>query len=83
MDQDLINRFKPPSAAHWMGTDDLGRDMFARVLYGGRISLTVGMLAMGISIILGSVIGLASGYYGGWIDNLIQRAIEMVRSFPE
>ena len=82
MDQDLLNRFKPPSAAHWMGTDDLGRDMFARVLYGGRISLSVGLLAMGVSIGLGSVIGLASGYYGGWIDAVLMRITEIFMSIP-
>lgn len=82
MDQDLLNRFKPPSAAHWMGTDDLGRDMFARVLYGGRISLSVGLLAMGVSIGLGSIIGLASGYYGGWIDAVLMRITEIFMSIP-
>lgn len=82
MDQDLLNRFKPPSAAHWMGTDDLGRDMFARVLYGGRISLSVGLLAMGVSIGLGSLIGLISGYYGGTIDAVLMRITEIFMSIP-
>ncbi len=82
MSQDLLNRFQPPSAEHWMGTDDLGRDMFARVLYGGRISLSVGLFAMAISIVLGSVIGLVSGYYGGWIDSILMRATEIFMSIP-
>jgi peptide/nickel transport system permease protein len=82
MTQDLLNRFKPPSAEHWMGTDDLGRDMFSRVLYGGRISLSVGLLAMGLSIFLGSTIGLVSGYYGGWIDSILMRITEIFMSIP-
>lgn len=82
MSQDLLNRFQAPSTSHWMGTDDLGRDMLSRVLYGGRISLSVGMLAMAVSIILGSVIGLASGYYGGWIDAVLMRMTEIFMSIP-
>ena len=82
MTQDLLNRFKPPSAQHWMGTDDLGRDMFSRVLYGGRISLSVGLLAMGIAILLGSSIGLISGYYGGWVDSILMRTTEIFMSIP-
>ena len=82
MDQDLVNRFQPPSWQHWMGTDDLGRDMFARVLFGGRISLSVGIFAMAISIVVGSVIGLVSGYYGGWIDSILMRGTEIFMSIP-
>ena len=82
MTQDLLNRFQPPSTQHWMGTDDLGRDMFSRVLYGGRISLSVGMFAMAISIFLGSSIGLASGYYGGWVDSVLMRMTEVFMSIP-
>ncbi len=82
MKQDLRNRFQPPSAEHWMGTDDLGRDMWTRVLYGGRISLSVGLLAMGISIIFGSLIGLVSGYYGGWVDSILMRITEIFMSIP-
>ena len=82
MTQDLLNRFQPPSSQHWMGTDDLGRDMFSRVMYGGRISLSVGMLAMGIAILLGSTIGLVSGYYGGWIDGILMRMTEIFMSIP-
>lgn len=65
------------------GTDRLGRDVLSRIIYGTRISLTVGLLGIAVSFLIGIVLGGISGYYGGWIDNVIQRFIEMVRSFPE
>jgi peptide/nickel transport system permease protein len=66
-----------------LGTDRLGRDMLSRIMYGTRISLTVGLLGISVSFILGMIIGGLAGYYGGWVDNLTQRAIEVLRSFPE
>ncbi len=80
--QDLRNRLQAPSAEHWMGTDDLGRDLWTRILYGGRISLSVGLTAMAISILFGSLVGLSSGYYGGWIDSILMRITEIFLSIP-
>ncbi len=74
--------YEKPSAEHWFGTDQNGRDVFARMLYGSRVSLAVGFFAAGISLVLGTLIGLMSGYLGGKIDLIIQRCVEIVICFP-
>lgn len=80
--QDLRNRFSPPSAEHWMGTDDLGRDLWTRILYGGRISLSVGLLSMAVAVVIGTIIGLVSGYFGSWLDAVFSRLTEIFLSVP-
>lgn len=78
-----VHLFQAPGGiVSLLGTDRQGRDMFSRILYGSQISLTIGLLGVFLSLSFGSVLGVASGYYGGWVDDLIQRLIELVRSFP-
>lgn len=81
-EQNLRNRLQPPSAEHWLGTDELGRDLWARIVYGGRISLSVGLLAMAVAIAVGTVVGLAAGFYGGAVDNVAMRGTEVFLTFP-
>lgn len=71
-----------PSLDHWMGTDDLGRDLFTRVLYGGRISILIGVLSALIATVLGSAVGAAAGYYGRRLDNLLMRVTDVVYAIP-
>ena len=78
----LLLIFEPPALAHPMGTDSLGRDLATRILYGGRVSLSVGVLAIGVAISLGTVIGGVAGFYGRWIDGLLMRFVDMMLSFP-
>jgi peptide/nickel transport system permease protein len=74
---------KPPSAEHWFGTDKTGRDVFARVLYGGRISILVGLGSALVSAVIGVIIGCYAGYVGGWIDAVAMRVSEAIMAFPE
>src|SRR6185503_19721627 len=76
------NVFAKPSAEHWFGTDELGRDIFTRILYGGRISLAVGIFSTLFSLIIGIIVGALSGYYGGWIDNLLMRVTDAFLIMP-
>jgi peptide/nickel transport system permease protein len=71
-----------PSASHWMGTDGLGRDVLSRMLYGGRISLLVGLVAVGISTAIGILLGAIAGYYRGWADTVIMRLVDIMLSIP-
>ena len=75
-------RMKPPSAAHWLGTDNLSRDMWSRVVYGARVSITVGFLTIGLAVLLATAIGVSSGYFGGAYDLVVQRVVDAWLSFP-
>ena len=81
-DVDVVNRLHPPDAVHRLGTDDLGRDVLARMIHGARISLTVGYAATALALIIGSLFGALAGYYGGAVDWLVSRLIEVVLCFP-
>lgn len=81
--QNLSNRLMPPSSAHWMGTDELGRDIFSRVVYGSRITLMIVVLVAVISAPLGLLIGAVSGYFGGWIDRALMGVTDVFLSLPK
>jgi len=81
-DLSVEERLRPPSREHFFGTDDLGRDVFSRMLYGARISLSVGFIAVFIMLFIGLVLGVLAGYYGGWVDGAIMRLVEIMMCFP-
>jgi len=78
----LLLIYDPPSLAHPFGTDDLGRDLATRILYGGRVSLAIGLLAVTVAVSIGTLVGVVAGYYGRWIDSLLMRFVDMMYSFP-
>jgi len=77
-----VNRLKPPSAKFWLGTDNLGRDVLSRMVAGSTVSLTVGFVAMAVSLGIGIVVGAISGYFGGWVDNVLMRIVDALLCFP-
>ena len=81
-EQDLLSRLQAPSAAHWFGTDELGRDVLSRILYGSRLSLTIGILPSLICLAIGIFFGLLAGYFGDWIDYVIMRLADVMLSIP-
>ncbi|MEZ4861487.1 MAG: ABC transporter permease [Caldilineaceae bacterium] len=80
--QDLSLSMQPPSATHWLGTDQFGRDLLTRILHGMRIDLQIGLLATAYTMAYGVLIGALAGYYGGWIDSLLMRLLDILIAFP-
>lgn len=81
-EMNIVEKFQTPSWNHLLGTDELGRDIFSRILYGGRYSLSIGLLAIGFAVFCGLIIGSISGYFGGWVDNIIMRILDIIQSIP-
>lgn len=81
--QDLANRLMPPSAEHWMGTDELGRDIYSRVVYGARITLLIVTMVAVIAAPIGLVVGAVSGYFGGWVDRVLMGVTDIFLSMPK
>jgi len=79
MDYEMM---EPPSWTHLLGTDDLGRDLFSRIIYGARVSLFIGITPVAISLFIGVILGVVAGYFGGWLDNIIMRYIDLQWAFP-
>jgi peptide/nickel transport system permease protein len=79
---DMRNRFALPSAEHWLGTDNFGRDLWSRLVFGARISLTIAIISVVCSAVIGTVVGLVAGYFGGWVDQLLMRVTDVFLGFP-
>ena len=79
----LLLIYEPPSPTHPFGTDGLGRDLATRILYGGRVSLSVGLLAVTVAVTFGTLVGMVAGYYGRWIDNVLMRFVDLMYSIPQ
>ncbi|HEV8340172.1 MAG TPA: ABC transporter permease [bacterium] len=82
IEQDLEGRLLPPSAKFLLGTDDLGRDLLSRIIYGGRTSLSVGIVSVGLALAIGTLLGLVAGFYGRWADSLTMRTMDIMLAFP-
>ncbi len=82
LQQDILNALAAPGAKHWLGTDDRGRDVLSRIIWGTRIAMLVGIVAVGISAVIGVILGALAGYYGGWVDAVILRFIEVMLVLP-
>ncbi len=82
IDQNILYRLRPPTADHWFGTDFYGRDTLSRILWGARISLTIGLMAIVSAMLIGSAIGLVAGYYGGVVDIIIMQIMDVLLAFP-
>ncbi len=80
--QDLATTFTLPGRIHWLGSDELGRDTLTRLIYGARVSLTVAFLAVLVALLLGGTVGLVAGFYGGWIDQILMRFVDVILSIP-
>jgi peptide/nickel transport system permease protein len=80
--QDLAHVLQGPSAEHWLGTDDLGRDLWARLIFGARISLIASLIAASVAVVIGVPVGVLAGYFGGWLDSVLMRLVDTLLSFP-
>ena len=80
--QNVTERLQLPSAAHLLGTDNMGRDLLSRIIYGGRISLLVSLMAVAVSLVIGGLLGAVSGYFGGWVDSVIMRLMDIMMAIP-
>jgi len=78
----LVERLKAPSESHLLGTDSQGRDILSRIIYGARISVQVGVISVGIALVVGTLMGVAAGFYGGWVDNTMMRLVDIMLAFP-